>query len=97
LVITENANIDGRQLRPFSLTATNVQAGDNVVVTFNLMPFYPDPYVVEYTYTLRLSIGDAEIAHKEINIKYGDVLLVTLEGKATSAGMVKLTIQARPR
>lgn len=97
LVILEDSFLDARQFRPISLTATDVQAGDNVTVMFDLMPFYSVPHTDEYVYTLKLSVNDVEIAHKEIDIKYGEAVLVTLEGKATSAGAVKLSVQAKPR
>ena len=98
LVILENSSqLDARQFRPISQSTTNVQTGDNVAVSFNLMPFFPDQYVDEYTYSLVLSVNGAEIAHKEVNVKYGEQMLITLAGEAPSDGVVKLTIQARAR
>ena len=57
-------NLDKRQFRPISLTTTNVQAGDNVSVTFNLMPFFPNPSGNGYLFTLSLTVNDIEIAQQ---------------------------------
>ncbi len=94
LVIPEQ--LDLRQFRPISLTSTNVQAGDDVAVTFKLSPYSSPPNLCELgtTYTSSLSVNDVEIARKETDVMNGETAVVTLEGTSISSGVVKLTIKA---
>jgi parallel beta-helix repeat protein len=94
----DNAFLDGRQFRAISLTPTNVQAGDNVSISFDLMPFFPNPSGSShgYEYVLSLTVNRTVIALKQVVVKYGETLPVTLGGKAPSAGVVELVIRANP-
>lgn len=91
VLLKDNTGLDGRQFRPISLTATNVQLDENVKVAFNLMPLDVDPFDSPYVYILSLTVNGLEIDHQEVVINYGESLLVTLEGVAPSAGVLILT------
>jgi parallel beta-helix repeat protein len=87
--------LDARQFRTISITPTNVRAGNNVAITFKLMPLSIEPGMLGSTYAPSLSVNDVEIARREIDVMIGETAVVTLEGTATSAGVVKLTISAK--
>lgn len=76
MVVLDHVNIDLRQFRAISLSATGVRAGERVSAAFYLMPFYPDLCTDEFPFEASLKVGDAEIASKEARLRYGETVLV---------------------
>lgn len=93
--IVSPEQVEARQFRPISLTPTNVQAGDEVAITFKLAPLSPPAVgVIGTSYTPSVSVNGAEIVRKTVTVANGETSVVTLEGTAPSAGVVSLSIGA---
>jgi len=94
LVSLESSFLTGRQFRPIYLSTANVLVGDKVAVKFDLMPYSFPPYdTQDKTFVPVLTVNGLQIARKEVTVKEGELVPVTLEGTATSAGAVKLTVR----